>query len=214
MGEIIIPRDNFNYEEILSEVAKLTSYQTDLVAERAGFNQWLNLINPYELRSIGRKVSEVLRMPYPSVTTQLFRNEAGFPDGILTEEDSRWSMAIAEDWSKDKPSDLGVRLVCCKQIKGDKDHNIRFPLDLVGDYFYYIMNPQRPDRIMVSVGERQLPYGSKFSSEVAQHLIGIGKTFIEIIASGEAVNLPANSAISSKPQGIKRLFSNKSKDSN
>ena len=214
MSEIIVPRDNFNYEEVLDKAAKLTDFQTDRVAERAGFNQWLNLVNPFEIRMIDRKVSEVLRMPYPSETTQLFRVKAGFPDGVQTEENSHWSMAIAEDWSRNKYSDLGVRLVCCKQVQGDKNYSIRFPLDLVVDYFYYSMNPQRPDRIMVNVGDRQLPYGSNFSSEVAQHLIGVGKRFIEIIASGEAANLPSSSPILSKQQSIRRLFGNKSRDNN
>ena len=210
MSEIIVPRDNFNYEEVLVEANKLTDYQTDRVAEIAGFNQWLNLDNPFEIRMIGRKVSEVLRMPYPSETTQLFRTNAGFPDGVLTEEDSRWSMAIAKDWSRNKSSDLGVRLICCKQVQGEKKYDIRFPLDLVGDYFYYSINPQRPDRIMVKVGDRQLPYGSSFSAETAQYLISVGKKFIEIIASGEAINFPPNEVISSKSQSIRRLFSNKS----
>ncbi len=209
-----MPRDNFNYEEVLCEAAKLTDFQTDRVAEIAGFSQWLNLINPYKIRPIGREVSEVLRMPYPSETTQLFRAKAGFPDGILTEEDSHWSMAIAEDWTRNKSFDLGVRLVCCKQVEGYKDYNIRFPLDIVADYFYYAMNPQRPDRIIVNVGERQLPYGNQFSSEEAQLLIGVGKRFIEIIASGEAANLQSDVAIPTKTQGLKRLFSSKSKNRN
>lgn len=204
--DLIVARGNPGYEQALSEAATLTAAQARLVALSAGFREWLSAVNRFTLSRIGEQATESLGMPFPSPVTQAVRDRAGFAGGVATKKSSRWSLAVAEELSATEPYDIGVRLVCIKSSGFDEAKRISLPLDLTITSYTYRAVHERPDKITVEVGERQLPKSSYFDAEEAQQLLVVAAKFIEIVGSGHAAELAASSQALSNRRGIRRLI--------
>jgi len=179
-GEIIIAQQNVQFKDASSAADGLDFAHTHAAALQAGFGKWIESVNRYDLEGMGRAVSDALSMPYPSLTTQALRAEAGFPTGVNTPAKSLWSLAISSELS-DEPYDLGVQLVTIKTAPG-KAQPLRVPLDLTITPHTYKDAQTRPDRIIVRVGERQIPTAKYFHEGDAQRLILVAVNFISLLA--------------------------------
>lgn len=201
--ELTVISDRGTYEGAREAASELSVGQMHLAAEQAGFNEWLAMANSYALNNLGAETSEALRMPFPSPFTQAWRAEAGYTGGVATDDKSAWSLGIGDDIPTEE-FDTGVRLVCVKNTP-DKT-SLRFPLDIVVPIYAYrqTITGERPDKIVVHIGDRQLPSYSSFSAEQAQRLLIVGARFMNLLASGEAASLQR--VIEPPQRGLKRML--------
>ncbi|HEY4964196.1 MAG TPA: hypothetical protein VIH90_05865 [Candidatus Saccharimonadales bacterium] len=167
----------------------LSGGQVHLAAQEAGFVDWLRSVDQYTLKGLGSNTSMALRMPFPSPTTQTWLAEAGYSSGVETEEANSWSLAVAEEHDRAEGFDTGVRLVVCKKVVGTKEFGIRFPLDVALSTYAYKSALDRPDRVDVTIGDRQLPTPRRFSNEEGQRLLIVASRFLNLLSSGQAAEL-------------------------
>lgn len=175
------------YDQAQHSAAGMNELDMHRAACAAGFDVWINSLPEFRKQFFGSKVTESIRMPFPSPAIQQLRGDAGYPKGVQTVNDG-WSLDVSDALDPEEPFDTGVDLIACQKI--NQKTTVRVPLDIVVPPYAIKDIVKRPDRLSVWAGNRQLPTAFIFKEESAQRLLLIAETFLHIVANGstERVN--------------------------
>jgi hypothetical protein len=190
--EVVLAEGQEQYRAAKEAAAAISLAQLNLAARAAGFYEWLISANRWNLKHTQDDVAEALSMPYPSPVTQALRAELGFPSGVVTVGDSEWSLSVG-DKDPAQPYDTGVRLVAVRRPSDSNEYTLSVPLDIAIPSYNLRETINRPDRVKVQIGERQLPGYHGFTGSDAQRLLFVTSRFLTLLSSGEAAGLIAPS---------------------
>lgn len=205
--EVVIASTEQTYSDAKTAAANIGFNDLRIVARLAGLDGWVSREDTTTgLTTVGRDVTDALNMPFPSPNTREIRESAGYPEGISTDPSANtWSLAVAPSLDPDQPYDIGVQLVNIKPDSHVGGCDFHLPLDIT------VANPSivgsRPDRLIMQIGERQLPGTNFFIRESAQRLVMVASKFMWLLGSGEAdeqLALHEASRLQNKPALSKR----------
>jgi hypothetical protein len=194
-SEVALATTSESYDRANSAATAIDFDDLRAVAGQAGLDEWLANVDASTIQALGSDVTTALRMPFPSPTAAALRSAAGYNDGVSTEAGTnRWSMCVAPSFDPDQPHDIGVQLVNQKHAPGSRTYSLHVPLDIA------VLNIEtvesRPDRVMLQIGERQLPGRHIIYGEDAQRLLLVAHRFLHLLSSGEATERLAFAASS------------------
>lgn len=198
-GQIVPYSDPQGYERAHEAARGLDAEIVDNAAMHAGFRAWVMSANSHTFGSLKDGVVEELALPFPSPAVDAIREAAGVDKPIDT-SGIGWTLGLKEEATVRDDLDTGLTLI--SHMKPAEGPNILVPLDVALNR--YTLDFARPDRIQLKVGDGQLRQARRFEGADAQYFLIMGARFLQLLASGEAPDLPEFP--SAPPKGWRRAL--------